>query len=478
MAAASRCQQKRTFDTAEGDYWANIRGGTGDLSVTSALDDAVVRAVVSYDTTAPGEDGITIITTTANQQIGDGTPNATARPRAVDDDEITASVEGTGHAARATGNAGVGEGSGVTVSVMETVDLASLFQDPDTPASRLTFSFANAVNADNDDISGLPTATTGTGRSAVFQNGAGVLIMEPDGTLTYVSDQLRGHDGNPDDDNDGDPDGDGNILRLDVTANDGRGNSTNTATVSLRINVAPTAIEFDEGSAASGDLTGLINAYTADTVNTDLITGVTVNERVTATGREVLATIDVQDENSGSHSFGSHEVTVSDDRFYISVTGTTSRDLDGDGSTWELHAVRGTRFDHETDDMDPRTPGTQIVLTITATDGGGLSTPAPNPAAGYFAIQLVVTVMDNPIDNPRVPAPSNTPGLKDDADDADNDDTTDGADGDVDGGDATPPPPGGSLGGIIEDFIDNMDTFEQDLLEDFMLVIDDGIEIA
>ncbi len=34
------------------------------------------------------------------------------------------------------------------------------------------------------------------------------------------------------------------------------------------------------------------------------------------------------------------------------------------------------------------------------------------------------------------------------------------------------------LGGIIEDFVDSMDIFEQDLLEDFMLVVDDGIDIA
>ena len=33
-------------------------------------------------------------------------------------------------------------------------------------------------------------------------------------------------------------------------------------------------------------------------------------------------------------------------------------------------------------------------------------------------------------------------------------------------------------GGIIEDFVDNMDAFDQDLLEDFTLVIGDGIEIA
>ena len=447
------------WQVQRGDYWVNIPGATGDLSVTSALDDATVRAVVSYDTTVPGEDGITTITTTANQQIGDGTANATARPRAVDNYEITASVEGSGHTARAANNGGDGEGAGVTVDVTHDVPLASLFQDPDS--SRLSFT----VNGESGNANSLPTGGTtvydqaaqrGSG-SYVYHSDEGVLVLElRSGKLTYVSDQLRGHDGD-------NADGGGNVLRLDLTADDSRagngtGNSPASATmgnVSLRINVAPTAIEFDEGSAGSGSLdsdtdgvtdlttTNIINGYTASTVDAELITGVTVNERVTATGREVLAMIDVQDENSGRHPFGSHDVIVTgDERFVITHTGGGRTDSpatggDGDGSTWELRVVRGSRFDHETDDMDPRTPGTQIVLTITATDGGGLSTPAHNPAAGYFAIRLVVTVADDTRDNPRVPLPSNTPGLKDDADDADNDDTTDGADGDVDGGDAT-----------------------------------------
>ena len=37
---------------------------------------------------------------------------------------------------------------------------------------------------------------------------------------------------------------------------------------------------------------------------------------------------------------------------------------------------------------------------------------------------------------------------------------------------------GMSLGGIIEDFIDNMDGYDQDLLEDFLLTIDDSLDIA
>ena len=94
---------------------------------------------------------------------------------------------------------------------------------------------------------------------------------------------------------------------------------------------------------------------------------------------------------------------------------------------------------------------------------------------------MVITVEDNPADNPPRPGPKETPGLEDDERN-DEDDTTDGgtngdADRDTDGGDPTPPPPGTSLG-IIEDFVENMDYGDQDLLEDYLLTIDDGIEIA
>lgn len=91
--------------------------------------------------------------------------------------------------------------------------------------------------------------------------------------------------------------------------------------------------------------------------------------------------------------------------------------------------------------------------------------------------------MDNPADSPAPPGPTNTPGLKDDensdADDTQDDDSTTDSDHDdeTDGG-TPPPPPGMSLGGIIEDFIDNMDQGEQDLLEDYLLTIDDGLDIV
>ena len=143
----------------------------------------------------------------------------------------------------------------------------------------------------------------------MYDTAGGVLIFEAKtGKVTYLSDQYRGHDGNPDTDNDGDPDGDGNVITLNVLANDIDTTATppaprysaNPAEITLRINVAPTDIHFDQGDTASGDLTGIVNAYTLTADANDpatRIAGITVNERVEATGGEVLAEIDVQDEN-------------------------------------------------------------------------------------------------------------------------------------------------------------------------------------
>ena len=468
-------QWQRDILPGEGEAWVNIPGATGNLSLTSAYAGATVRALVTYESSSSTNPGVEAVVPSNPVTIG-GTSQS-ARPVVVDKHEVTASVSGTGHAATARANAGDGVLSGQTVSVETTVPLASLFHDTDTPDSRLSFTASNG--------DGLPGKEPNTGRTAIFRNDEGILVLEPNGKLTYVSDQLRGHDGD-------DGDGAGNVLKLNITANDhprglpsgdsvdSQGNA-DTAEVSLRINVAPTDIDFDQGDTATGTLTGIVNAYAS--LGGD-VTAVTVNERVTATGDEILAEIDVQDENAVKHAFGTHQVTVTgDDRFVITKSGGASarKDSDGDGSTWELRLVKGAKFDYETQaDMLPATPGKQIVLTFAATDGGGLGTPTPNRAVGYEAITLVITVKDNPIDNPSVPGPDDTPGLKDDETN-DSDDTTDGGEGgdtDVDGGDPTPPPPGASIGGIIEDFVDNMDQGAQDLLEDYLLTIDDGLDIA
>ena len=476
------------WQVQRGTNWVDISGATGDLSVTSALAGSTVRALATYDSTDPNNPGVTAIVASNTATVG-GQPAGTAPPSAVADYEITGSVMGTGHAARGP-VAGDGVTSGHVVTITDTVPLRSLFQDPDT--ARLTFTAASATTS-------LSGGTTANG-SYIAQVDSGVLVLElGTGELTYVSDQLRNHDGDP-------TDGLGNWLNLDITADDNGGpqgasrtSAANTfGDVVIRINVAPTDITLTAGTAAAdstliNDVVGTAAAITIGGVTYNEV--VIVNEEVTSRSGEVLATINVQDQNHVRHAFGTHEVTVTgDDRFMITNTGNSiirDGDVGGpDGSTWELRLVRGAKFDFETEsdaDNDP-TNGKQIVLTFSATDGGGLSTPVPTATNGYSPIRLVVTVMNsNTADDPVRPGATETPGLKDDEGDGsgspgttdDADDTVDNTDdNETDGGDPTPPPPGMSLGGIIEDFIDNMDGYDQDLLEDFLLTIDDGLDIV
>ena len=341
----------------------------------------------------------------------------------------------------------------------------------------------------------------------MFADGAGgVLVFDArTGVLNYESDVYRNHDGTP-------TDGAGNIITLNITASDGTNSSSSntdtdaqTAAVNLRINVAPTDIWFAASTATNPDTDSTDGAVTVGTATTFVVT---VSEHV---GRDaaadpagdLIAHVDVQDENSGMHEFGTHDVTLSgDDRFMITHTGYTGRrdseDVGREGSTWEVRLKPGEKIDFETQvDMDLITPGKQIVLTLTATDGGGLSTPS---GAGTSPITLTITITDidadgtdddlttvddNDLNHPAAPTPNDVPGLEDDetttpgsgtTEDNTSETVDDNTDDDTDGG-SHPPPPGMSLGGIIEDFIDNMDQGEQDLLEDFLLTIDDGLDI-
>ena len=246
------------------ETWVNVPGGTGDLNVTSALAGATVRALVTYETNVPSESGVTAVvlavdgndldgdTNTAENGILIGGSSASARPAPVDNYTVTGSVMGTGHTARGPANAvndsgaitGVGNTSGHTVSITETVDLGSLFQDPDS--TRLSFSAAGDA-ASNNTGADLTTGST-AGGSYLFQGETGVLVLNvKSGELTYVSDQLRTHDGD-------NADGAGNRLTLNITANDSptgasTGNSNGTADLHIRINVAPTDIELTGGTA-------------------------------------------------------------------------------------------------------------------------------------------------------------------------------------------------------------------------------------
>ena len=463
---------QRDADPTAGVRWVDIPGATGDLALTQAHAGASVRAVVSYDSTDPDNPGVTAIVTTAPQTVG-GTAATPATPVAVDDDETTASVTGTGHGPR--GVVGVlnqpSNNAGHNLSVTHTFDLASLFQDPDS--TRLTFTAA----ADSGSNLG---ANTGSGTTYVFEAAAGgVLVFEADtGVLNFDSDVYQGHDGDS-------ADGGGNLLTLNITATDeGNRASTTTADVSLRINVAPKDIFFAATTGTAATATD--GTTTVGTATTFVVTNVSEHVGPAAAGSngQLVAHVNVQDENAGTHEFGTHDVKLSgDDRFEITHTGYTaaanSRDTDRDGSTWEVRLKAGEKLDYETQvDMDPVTPGKQIVLTLTATDDGGLSTPS---GPGINPITLTITLVDvdtagGDRNHPPDPTPLDVPGFTDN-DGTDNDEVNDGDDPDHDGG-TQPPPPGMSLGGIIEDFIDNMDQGEQDLLEDYLLTIDDGLDIV
>ena len=475
-----------------GGKWIDIAGATGSLSLTQAHAGATVRAVVSYMSRDPDNPGVTAVTTIAPTGVIGGT-RSNQRPIKVDDHEIEASVGGTGHGFFL--NTAILSPAGHNATIEATVPLTSLFQDPDTPSFRLSFAAADTQTDTN-----LGT-NAGSEDNYVYEHAGGVLIFDAEsGNLTYLSDEYQAHDGAGNAADAAANDGAGNMITLAVRASDASDGTANNeggnANVVLRINVAPTDITFREddttGNTNDADNTAITEVSFRTAYGATMLPEITITENVEHDGTEVLAVLDVLDENEKDHKFGTHEVTVSgDDRFVVRKTGgdDSKRDPDSDGSTWELHVVRGATFDYETDDQDgnPRN-GIQILLTFEATDDGGLSTPTPNsptrlfegiPAAWlHLPIQLLVTIANDETDDvPRPNRNTETPGLKDDSDDNDDNDQTDGADDDTDGG-GPPPPPGMSLGGIIEDFIDNMDQGDQDLLEDFLLTIDDGIDIV
>ncbi|MDE0244636.1 MAG: hypothetical protein OXM59_04725 [Gammaproteobacteria bacterium] len=452
------------WQVQRGTDWFDLPGATGSLTLTQAHAGSVIRALVSYQSTDDDNPGITAVVTV---DVNGGTAIPGARPPAtpvpVGKHDIELSVDAPGHGA--TNNAGH------NLSHTEMVDLAGLFQDPDS--GRLTFSVLS--------VTGTTTATnSGTGSTYVYDNiPGGVLTFEAStGKLTFNSDTYRNHDGT-------DTDGDGNMFTLNINASDGANTSATQAAVNVRINVAPTDIFFADSTGTVGGATDGAGAR-----GTFVVTNVSEHVGSAAAAArtgDLIAHVNVRDENADSHKFGTHEVTLSgDDRFMITHTGytglPTSRDTDRLGSTWEVRLKPGEKLDYETQvDMDPATAGKQIVLTLTATDesGDGLSTPS---GPGISPITLTISLVD--VDaaggdrNHPAPTPDDVPGLEDDeTTDPDNERVDDGTDDDTDGG-SHPPPPGMSLGGIIEDFIDNMDNGDQDLLEDFLLTIDDGLDIV
>ena len=434
------------------DYWVDIPDATGaSLTITADHAGATLRAVV----TSTDEDG-----NVADIDVVTGTATIGARPN-------TAPSMVKHHTEDAQVN---DEGDFTRVHVKD-IDLSALFEDLN--GDRLTYSVTRFTpNVDDRSIAenGDPRDTEWSGGNA--DHVVSFKVNGSTGELLYVTDKKNEHD------DDGGDDG-GNMVSFTITASDNRpGSAPATAMVSVRLNVKPSDIELSDPSDAtlvpSASAYGTFEAAT-ETTPAEITFRERDAERDTdppATGNEVLAVINVQDENSPMHGYGKHDVQVTGDakdRFEITNEDPgNARYPDANESTWQLRLKKGATFDFDSEAVRNMF---KIELTITATDGGGKEVKE----------KLTITVTNDRDDDADEPGDEDTvPGLSDDETGDDNDKTDDdgsGTDTDTDGG-WTPPPPGMSVGGLIEDFMDTMDGAGQDVFDDFMLVIDDGLDIA
>ena len=279
-----------------------------------------------------------------------------------------------------------------------------------------------------------------------------ILTLNKDtGAITYYTSNGMSHgyaaDGTPQ----ADPiaDGAGNLFVVSVQASDGKpdtaDDTTDDVTVNVRVNVAPAAIHLN--AAAIED----------DATETATYTGFSFAETDdfdAATAGISPITLDVQDLNfagnntTDAHSYGTHTLTVSDNRFEVERVAGSS-----DMSQWTLSVRDGAKFDFETDDDDDDTAGTQVVVKVTATDGGGKKTE------GYLFVTITDVTTDDPQDNQPSTTGADTGGVM----------TTGGNAGDDNG--AGDPPGDGGL------WIEEQHYIDVDLLEEFVISIDD-IDVA
>ena len=213
-AAGGSVQWQRQVDpdgtAGNGDeYWADLPGATGNLTLTSAHAGMTLRALVTYT----DANGATAIVATATSAVPAG---SNTDPVSIDSHEIKVVV--ADQAANAPA---------VITTVEETVDLAALFQDAD--GDTLTFTDSGAT----EGLSG--------GNYLRFDANTGKLL--------YITDNQGGHDGGTDD-------GGGNVVSITITASDGGGGTDATSTVSIRLNVAPTDVTGDALTILENDRTG------------------------------------------------------------------------------------------------------------------------------------------------------------------------------------------------------------------------------
>ena len=375
-------------------YWVDIAGATGrTLAITSDYAGKSLRVVVTHS----DKDGITsttILPSSTGQAISDTITNTAPRATMTEDYEIEAQIDDT---------------KGVVVTkVTHTVPVATLFDDLD--GDTLTYTVTAGPGTDL-----VPTVDSDPKSGAIWisANDAGLLSFDANtGELIYATDEKGGHDGDP-------ADGGGNVVSLTIQASDGTAQAT--TDVDIRLNVKPTEI------------------MVVDSSDTSVVEGEKISANTT------VATLNVEDENSGSHKFGTHKVTVDDDRFQ--VVKDTDTDTDTDGSTWLLQVKKDAVFEFmEVDDKNmprPLDTAQNVKVKLAATDGGDkkatftIMRDGKEVEVDYKEITVTALDITNATkDDADAPVPAaEIPGLDDDADDGEADERVDGSgDDDVDGG--------------------------------------------
>ena len=400
-----------TSGTIEADEWMDLDGETGlELTLTDDHAGYSVRAMLTHkgdednpsyvtwvDYTTPVAATVAALPTSPNN-----TPVRNEATYWIEVNLNSDDDEGTG-----TGN------------------VASLFFDSD--GDDLTYSLVG-TSVDDAPGGGIQDG------NMVYRSGDDDQILTLNsmtGAITYYTNNGMSHD---DDATDTDGDGDGNWLTVTVEASDGKPDATDTTdddvTVNVRVNVAPTGIGL---GAAGPDIED-------DATATPTVSTISFDETDDYDGTDSVV-LDVKDLNLNTHSYGTHTVTVDDDRFELErVTGT-------DMSQWTLTVKDGAEFDYE----DTDNPSGVITLKVTAMDGGGKKTE------GYISVQLNDVTGDA---DPQASGPGAGNGEVM---------TTGGGAGGDDGGAGNAPGDGGIW--VESDFM------EVDLFESYMLIIDD-IDIA
>ena len=467
--------------------WTDIDGADDfELEVTSARSAKMLRAKVTYTaednpaTTDVDEGGwpIWVEYTEVVTVLGDTTNSAPVSTQTAYEIRVALPATKT-------------IGTGMDMSVIQPVavvndSVADLFFDSD--GDDLTYSIDGTVpqrdgtDLNHDEMDGENDAVVKAGGTVYTANhfntdaemvGQQLFAIDKDtGDITYVTDQQDDHDGNTDD-------GDGNAFTFSIVANDGMEDS-DAVTVTVRVNVAPTAIELYDGTANAANLPVPPKPPAkAGTALTDGNGDVTYMDDVENAAVKV-ADLDIMDENDDEDMFGTHDVTLSGKgakMFEIRETDTDNDpddgDDDSDGSTWELWLKKDATFNFEALKGKTDTGSTTLYITVTAKDGGNLSTKgvftvkvmdvanteadqeaAEKAAAAKEAADEKKADADEEAEKIKDEGPD-VPGLKDDSDDGDDDG-------------AVPPPPEDEMMGFAPG---------DDLLDSFVLAIDD-IDIA